>query len=173
MRWRIQQIYVVTYNPQCLTMYCLDGALHGTHYMYLLHASLHIPFIHILFYYPTVNFNHKLFCFEYCTVLLTHLITIVFLNQRNRPEDGRITGGNTLWPYYDNSISIQLKCICWSSTHFMHLINAWNMEHTKLLFFVIRISRWFYFRRLGDKDLKSVTCSHYELLLHLPLFAKP
>jgi len=77
-----------------------------------------------------------------------------------------------LWPY-DKSISVQLKCICWSLTHFMHLINARNMEPTKLLFFVIRTSRWLYFRRLGDKDLKSVTCSHYELLLYLPLFAKP
>jgi len=163
--WRIQQIHVVTYNPECLTLYCLDGALHGARHMYLLNASLHTPSILILFYYPTVNFNHKLFCFEYCRVLLTHLITTVFLNQRNCPEDGRITGRN-MWPYYDKIISILLKCICWSLTHFMHGI--WNISNC--YFFVIRTSRWLYFR---GKDLTFVTCSYYELLLYLPLFAKP
>ena len=40
----IQQIYVLSYNPESLAICCLDGTL-----------------LHILFYYSTVNFNQKLY----------------------------------------------------------------------------------------------------------------
>jgi len=49
-----------------------------------------------LFYYLTVNFNQKLYCFWLCGVMVMHLITVVFLYQRNHPEGGWITGQNML-----------------------------------------------------------------------------
>jgi hypothetical protein len=40
----------------------------------------------------------------------------------------------TCWlGYYNKSTSIKLKCIRWLIIHFIHLINAWNMEHIKIV----------------------------------------
>jgi hypothetical protein len=50
----------------------------------------------ILFYHSTVNFNQKLYGFWLCGVMVTHFITVVFLYQRNHPEDWWITGQNIL-----------------------------------------------------------------------------
>ena len=52
--------------------------------------------------------------------MVTHLITILFLYQRNRPEGGWITGQNMLEVILHKSTSINLKCICWSLINFIH-----------------------------------------------------
>ena len=88
---------------------------------------------------------------------LLHLVGILFphINDDARSKSHQIYICMHLWPWrwpheWPKHVDghcitkyvIKRKCICWSSTHFMHLIDARNMEHIKmtLLIFVITIA---------------------------------
>ena len=62
----------------------------------------------------------------YCEAIQTHLNynCILVLKEITLKKATWMTK-TCWWPQY--------KCICWSSKHFVHVINAWSVEHIKSL----------------------------------------
>jgi hypothetical protein len=88
---------------------------------------VHFHYFTISHFYPIlfyINFQKyivltRVIHFYYYGVMVTHLTTTLFLYQKHRPEDGRVTGRNMLVRKLLIKVHHRIsKCIIWLFVHF-------------------------------------------------------